>query len=138
MFCGLAAEGPTPIGSRSRVEIRLFGFSPEGDTSLPVCVSHRIWGAINPKGVYCDTSLHLPFAPIRSNLAGLVKSLAVGSGLNEFSLLASRKFRGFLKTRGLTLDFLAESQSSSDECFYPGIPLLGMVANSIFLCEIHS
>ena len=61
MFCGLGAEGPTPIGSRSRVEIRLFGsgspveirlfgsgspveirlfgFRPEGDTSLPVCVS---------------------------------------------------------------------------------------------------
>ena len=25
----------------------LFGFSPEGGTSLPVCVSHRIW-AITP------------------------------------------------------------------------------------------
>ena len=61
VFCGLAAEGPTRIGSRSPVEIRLFGsrspveirlfgsgspveirlfgFRPEGDTSLPVCVS---------------------------------------------------------------------------------------------------
>ena len=49
VFCGLAAEGPTPIGSGSPVEIRLFGsgspieirlfgFRPEGDTSLPVCV----------------------------------------------------------------------------------------------------
>jgi hypothetical protein len=31
------------FGSGSPVEIRLFGFSPEGDTCLPVCVSHRIW-----------------------------------------------------------------------------------------------
>jgi hypothetical protein len=30
-------------GSGSPAEIRLFGFSPEGDTSLPVCVSHRNW-----------------------------------------------------------------------------------------------
>jgi hypothetical protein len=29
------------FGSRSPAEIRLFGFSPEGGTSLPVCVSHR-------------------------------------------------------------------------------------------------
>ena len=29
--------------SGSPAEIRSFGFSPEGDTSLPVCVSHRIW-----------------------------------------------------------------------------------------------
>ena len=45
-------EGGRPrvriFGSGSPVEIRLFGFSPEGGTSMPVCVSHRIWGAINP------------------------------------------------------------------------------------------
>ena len=35
--------GLEPHSSRSPVEIRLFGFSPEGDTSLPVCVSHRNW-----------------------------------------------------------------------------------------------
>jgi hypothetical protein len=39
-------EGGRPrvriFGSGSPVEIRLFGFSPEGDTCLPVCVSHRI------------------------------------------------------------------------------------------------
>jgi len=30
-------------GRGSRAEIRLLGFSPEGGTSLPVCVSHRPW-----------------------------------------------------------------------------------------------
>jgi hypothetical protein len=35
-----------------------------------------------------------PFEPQRGLRAGLVKFLAVGCGLNEFSLLANRKFRG--------------------------------------------
>jgi hypothetical protein len=36
--------------------LRLFGFSPEGDNSLPVCVSHRIWGSYpNPTSPEGDT-----------------------------------------------------------------------------------
>jgi hypothetical protein len=30
------------MASEGEPRVRLFGFSPEGDTSLPVCVSHRI------------------------------------------------------------------------------------------------
>jgi hypothetical protein len=37
----------------------------------------------------------------------LVKFLAAGCGLNEFSRWANRKFRGSSKTRGLSVDFLA-------------------------------
>jgi len=36
------------LGSRSRAEIRLFVFSPEGGTSLPVCESHRILAPTQP------------------------------------------------------------------------------------------
>jgi hypothetical protein len=36
----------------------------------------------------------------------LVKFLAVGCGLNEFSLVANRKFRGSSKTQGLFVVFL--------------------------------
>jgi hypothetical protein len=36
----------------------------------------------------------------------LVKFLAVGCGLNEFSLRENRKFRGSSKTRGLSVVFL--------------------------------
>jgi hypothetical protein len=41
----LSSGSPAEIRLRSRspAEIRLFGFSPEGGTSLPVCVSHRNW-----------------------------------------------------------------------------------------------
>ena len=42
-------------------------------------------GGNQSKGVYCDTSLRLPFDPIRSNRAGLFKFLAVGCGLNEIA-----------------------------------------------------
>ena len=124
------------FGSGFRAEIRLFDFSPEG-FSAGVRKPNGHGGRSIQRGL-CDTSLHLPFAPIRSNLASLVKVLAAGCGLNEFSLLASRKFMGVSETRGLPLGFLAESQNSYDECFYPVIPLLGMVANSIVLCEIYS
>jgi hypothetical protein len=34
--------------SHNRLAARLFGFSPEGGTSLPVCVSHRILEATQP------------------------------------------------------------------------------------------
>ena len=68
----------------------VLGFRPQGGTSPPECVSHRIWGGNQSKGVYCDSSLRLPFGPKRSILAGLFKFLAVGCGLNEMSPLANR------------------------------------------------
>ena len=37
------------------------------------------------KGFYCNTSLRLPFDPIRSNWAGFFKFLAVGCGLHEIA-----------------------------------------------------
>ena len=40
-----------PNGSTRRASVgvfRLFGFSPEGDTSLPVCVSHRTLATTQP------------------------------------------------------------------------------------------
>jgi len=46
------------------------------------------------------------FEPQRWLRAGLVKFLAAGCGLNEFSLGANRKFRGASKTRGLFVVFL--------------------------------
>ncbi len=46
------------------------------------------------------------FEPQRWLRAGLVKFLAVGCWLNEFSLGANRKFRGASKTRGLFVVFL--------------------------------
>jgi hypothetical protein len=46
------------------------------------------------------------FEPQRGLRAGLVKFLAVGCGLNEFSPWANRRFRGSSKSRGLSLLFL--------------------------------
>ena len=76
------------FGSGSRAEIRLFGFSPEGETSLPVCVSHRIWKSITSKGPLFDMSLLLP-PPKRSILGGLMKFLAAGCGFNEIAPVAN-------------------------------------------------
>jgi hypothetical protein len=72
-------------GSGSPVEIRLFGFSPEGGTCLPVCVRHRIWGGSSIQWNLMRYEFCLHFDPIRSNLAGLFKLLAVGCGLNEIA-----------------------------------------------------
>ncbi len=43
---------------KPQVGLRLFGFSPEGDTSLPVCVGHRktakrFMQHIKPRGIQC-------------------------------------------------------------------------------------
>jgi hypothetical protein len=49
---GRGGEGRPRVrlfGSGSPVEIRLFGFSPEGGTSLPACVSRRTWDLPLPK-----------------------------------------------------------------------------------------
>jgi hypothetical protein len=56
---------------------RLFGFSPEGDTSLPL--------VRKPPDLVSPPSLK----PKRCILAGLVKFLAVGCGLNENYFLAN-------------------------------------------------
>ena len=41
-------RGMTARKARWAVEIRLLGFSPEGGTSLPVCVSHRTLATTQP------------------------------------------------------------------------------------------
>jgi len=48
---GLQCRAIVPNSSARRASggvLRLFGFSPEGDTSLPVCVSHRTLATTQP------------------------------------------------------------------------------------------
>jgi hypothetical protein len=70
------AGGAGGGGGEGRPRVRLFGFSPEGGTSLPLVRKPPDLGSP-------------PLKPKRSILAGLVKFLAVGCGLNENYFLAN-------------------------------------------------
>jgi hypothetical protein len=71
---------------------------------MPVCVSLMDLGGNQSVGVYCDRSLRPPFDPIRSNLAGLLKFLAVGCGLNEMAPSANSSRTSHLSPDGGSLD----------------------------------
>ena len=82
-----ANSGPNTIGFQPIPrDLRL---TPQACFRLFLALAPRVallFRGLNPR----DTSLRLPFGSKRSILAGLLKFLAVGCGLNEITPLANR------------------------------------------------
>jgi hypothetical protein len=93
------------FGSGFRAEIRLFGFSPEGDISLPVFVILMNMGVDQPKGGLLRYEFTPYFRPHTQQPSGLGKGPRRWLRVKRIFALSEQEVQGFLKNSGTVPKF---------------------------------